>query len=103
MNRCLRCGLTKAQLLSHWRQTNGGSNPWNCGKLWIEAGYRFNRRTDDTNPVKGCMSNEEIGLTGDPYYYYNASHDHARRSAGYQVPFFTSSVRDEWIKEGKNL
>lgn len=93
---CAACGLTKEQLRAHWRRVNGGSNPGECTKLWRAVGHSSSSWHPEAKPVKGCMSNEEFGLTGDPYYSYTAQYDHGRRSAGYEVPFFSSSVAKEW-------
>ncbi len=90
MNRrvvCAACGLTKEQLRAHWRRVNGVNNPRECTKLWYAAGYSFNCWNPEANAVKGCMSNEEFGLTGDPYYACTAQYDQGRRAAGHDVPF----------------
>ena len=103
MNRCVTCGLTAARLKSYWRQTRGVNNPGDCKKHWIKAGYCFNTRNPEDNPVKGCMSNELFGITGDPYHFSDASYDHARRSAGFETEFYSSRIEDEWIAQGKEL
>lgn len=103
MNRCVTCGLTKAQLMTHWRQTNGANNPVSCKKFWISAGFGLNTKNLDPKPVIGCMSNEEFGITGDPYYFSSSTYDHARRSAGFETEFFSSTVKDEWSAQGKEL
>ena len=83
MNRCAVCGLTRSQLLSHWRRVNGVNNPRECAKQWYAAGYSFNSWHPELNSVSGCMSNEIFGMTGDPYYFGTAQYDSGRRAKGY--------------------
>jgi hypothetical protein len=42
-------------------------------------------------------------ITGDPYYSFDASYDHARRCAGFETEFYSARVQDEWIAQGKEL